>query len=113
MFDILKSRDNFQYMNQRLAYKAFFVVGLSAVSGFLLSTLEPPPTAPLIELIVSVPLALLLWSVFHLVEPANPSRKWVIAELTVVPVVWLLLMLALGVWLFHVWEPYYEHQTTL
>jgi len=50
---------------------------------------------------ISVGLAVLVWCVFRLVEPRRYSRKWAIAELMVVPVVWVLLMVAVGVWFYH------------
>jgi len=84
--------------------KVFGVVGLSCVAGPLLAAqFEDSFLSLSFDAIVSISVALLVWSVFHLVEPKDHGRKWTIAELTVVPLVWLLLMVTLAVWFHHLW----------
>lgn len=43
---------------------------------------------------ISVGLALLTWSVFRLFRPLHPNRNWRIAEVILVPLCWLVLLLA-------------------
>ena len=55
---------------------------------------------------VSVALGALVWCVFRLIEPRRHGQKWVIAELAIVPIVWLILMLSLVVWFYHLQNDY-------
>jgi hypothetical protein len=97
---------NIQFTSRKSDLKFLAVIGFSAVAGFLLpGRFEYSYHAQFFDAIFSVPLALLVWCGFHLIEPTIHSRKWTIAEFTVVPIVWLLLMLALAVWFHHLWWP--------
>lgn len=95
-----------QFSSRRTDIKVLVVVGFSAVAGWLLPPqFENSYHAVDFDALFAVPLALLVWCVFHLIELSRHGWKWAIAELTVVPIVWLLLMLALDVWLHHLWWP--------
>jgi hypothetical protein len=43
---------------------------------------------------ISVGLALFIWSVFMLIRPAYPDRNWQTAEVILIPLFWLLLLVA-------------------
>ena len=97
---------NIQFTSRKTDLKVLAVVGFSAAAGFLLpARFEDSFLARFFDAILSVPLALLLWSAFHLIEPSKHGRKWTIAEWIVVPIVWFLLMLALNAWFHHLWWP--------
>jgi hypothetical protein len=54
--------------------------------------------------LVTVPAAVLVWAVFELIKPAYFTRnwrRWQIAELWIVPLVWAFLLVAWGIWLHH------------
>lgn len=53
--------------------------------------------AALINAAISIGIALLAWSSFRLVQPAHPNRNWQIAEVILVPLFWLLLLVAADV----------------
>ena len=112
--------NNIQFASRRTDIRVVAVsgfLGFSAVAGWLLASfflvndLEPmQPIGNLdrvqfrvqfFEAIISVSLALLVWCSFLFVRPARYGRKWVIAEWIVVPLVWLLLVLAFDVWVHH------------
>lgn len=106
----------YQFASRRTDIRVVAVsgfLGFSAVSGWLLASfffandplqfvnLDPVQfRVQIFETLISVSLALLVWCSFLLVRPARYRRKWVIAEWIVVPLVWLLLVLAFHVW-FH------------
>lgn len=110
---------NIQFASRRTDIRVVAVsgfLGFSAVVGWLLASFslaaDPMPFVNLdraqfrlqfFGTIISVSLALLVWCSFLLVRPARYSRKWVIAEWIVVPLVWLLLVLALNAWVLHLW----------
>jgi len=110
--------NNIQFTSRRTDFKILKVVavlGISALAGFVLALLYegiyPEPFVPIgfavffWEAIVSVPLALFVWCSFLLIRPGRYSRKWVIVEWIVVPLVWLLLVLAFDAWVHHLWLP--------
>ena len=80
---------------------ALVCVGVSALAGCLLPTPFEDSHERVFDAALSVALAVFVWCGFHLFEPRRFSRKWAIAELTVVPVIWLLLMLMFAVWFYH------------
>ena len=93
---------NIQITSRKTDLKVLFVVVFSAVAGFLLpSHFEISYYARFFDAVFSVPVALLVWCAFHLVEPRRHSKKWTVAEFMIVPLVWLLLMVALDVWFHH------------
>jgi len=99
---------NMQFSSRKADQKVLIVLlclGIPALVGCFL----PPPFAGLLALlfdvVLSVALAVFVWCVFHLIEPRRHSQKWVIAELTIVPAIWLLLMLAVAVWFYHLNMP--------
>lgn len=53
---------------------------------------------------ISVGLALFTWSVFRLIRPVHPNRSWRIVQAILVPLCWLLLLLALDGWLVQLWN---------
>lgn len=54
--------------------------------------------------LVAVPLGVLVWAVFELFKPSSftPNwRRWLIAELGVVPILWLVAIIVFAVWWQH------------
>ena len=97
---------NIQFTSRKTDLKVLAVVGFSAAAGFLLpAQFEDSFHAQFFDAIFSVPLALLVWSAFHLIEPSSHGRRWTISELIVVPIVWFLLKLALDAWFHNLWWP--------
>jgi hypothetical protein len=78
-----------------------FCLGFSAFVGYLLPTPFDDSHAQLFDAGVAVILGAFVWAVFHLIEPRRHGQKWMIAEFTVIPFVWVLIILALGVWFYH------------
>lgn len=107
--------NNIQFASRRTDIRVVAVsgfLGFSTVVGWLLASFfdvnELEPFLPIgrlqfFETVLSVSLALSVWCSFLLVRPVRYSRKWVIAERIVVPLVWLLLVLAFDVWVLHFW----------
>lgn len=91
---------NIQFTSREMDYKflaALAALASFAAAGIFLGLLMPRGGqihAPWIFAAVSVGFALLVWSVFRLVEPSRYTRGWKIAEITVVPLYWLALILA-------------------
>jgi len=93
--------------------KVLLVVLVSAVAGFLLPLqfdnryrdISDFYNIQLFDFIFSVPSALLVWCVFHLIQPSRHGRKWTIAEFIVVPIIWLSLMLAFDSWVHYMFQP--------
>lgn len=99
---------------------AFGSLALSAFVGYLLPTpTDYPPNSveywPLtaycgtrfLDALIAAALLVLVWGVFRLVEPGRRySRTWVVAKAVGIPVVWLLLVIALGFWFSHLHEEY-------
>lgn len=78
-----------------------FCLGISAFVGYLLPTPFDDSRARLFDAAISVILGGFVWAAFRLIEPRRHGQKWMIAEFTVVPLVWVLLMVAIGVWFYH------------
>jgi hypothetical protein len=81
---------------------ALGMAGIFAIAGVFVGCLMPWPLneihyAPLIFAAISVGLASLVWSLFRLIEPVHYDRAWTVAEITLVPLYWLLLLLAVNV----------------
>lgn len=76
---------------------AVAILGLSALAGNLLPTPINAPHIQLYDALVTVPIWVFVWSLFHLFAPVRPySPKWQTATLTATPFVWALLVVALG-----------------
>jgi len=102
---------NIQIFSRETDRKALFILfglGVPALAGSLLPTPFEDSHARLFDAVLSVALAIFVWSGFRLFEPKRYSHKWAIAERTVVPVLWLLLMLAFAVWFYHLDQAKYE-----
>jgi hypothetical protein len=83
-----------------------FLVGslflaVPAFVGFLLPTPFEDSHARLFDAALSIAVALGVWCGFRLVEPSRYSRRWAIAKVTAVPLVWLLIILGFAVWFHH------------
>jgi len=78
-----------------------FCLGLAALVGCLLPTPFEGSQARCFDAGLSVALAVFVWSAFHLIEPRRYSPKWMIAEFTVIPALWLLIILAFAIWFYH------------
>jgi hypothetical protein len=102
---------NIEFYSRETGQKILLILvclGVSALAGCLLPTPFEDSSARLFDAALSVALAVSVWCGFHLIKPRRYSQKWAIAELTVVPIVWLLLMLALAVWFYHLEQARYE-----
>ena len=81
---------------------AVTVLGLSAVAGCLLPAPILINVSHMVfyDALITIPIWVFVWSVFHLVAPANPysrnSHKWQVAMLAAIPTAWALLVAALG-----------------
>ena len=96
---------NVQLTSRKTDLRVLLVIVFPAFAGFLLSMLfEDFPQALLCDAVISIPLALLVWCAFRLVQPSHHSQRWTIAEFTLVPIIWLLLMLAFVAWSHHLWQ---------
>jgi hypothetical protein len=99
------------FYSRETGQKALLIVGclgVAALAGSLIPTPFDDFHPRLFDAALSVALAVFAWCGFHLFEPRRFSRKWAIAELTVVPVIWLLLMLVFAVWFYHLEQARYE-----
>jgi hypothetical protein len=81
---------------------AFGVIGLLAVAGISSEVVMPGSFqaanfAPAILIIVSIGSAAFVWSIFRLIRPVRANRGWQIAEMVLVPLYWLVLLLAADV----------------
>ena len=63
---------------------------------------HPAPEAPdiirLLDGFIAAILLVLVWSSFRLARPGRYNHKWAVAEAVVVPLIWALLVAALGFW---------------
>lgn len=61
------------------------------------------------EVILSILLPLLVWSILRLMRPIRYSRNWTVAEFTIVPIVGMMLMLAFNAWFLQIYlhSPYF------
>jgi hypothetical protein len=92
---------NIQFTSRETDYNFLIPLALLAsfgAAGVFLGLLMPTHgqihEAPWILAAISVGVALFVWSVFRLIEPAHYNRGWKIAEVTLVPLYWLVLVLA-------------------
>lgn len=76
------------------AIRLLLLIGFPTVLGFLVSVPIGWADDPGMTTVLSPFLALLAWSVFHLIEPVRHGRKWEVAEFIVVPIGALLLILS-------------------
>lgn len=74
---------------------------LAAAVGSALPVPSPYERIQLARGLISAILLVLVWSAFRLVRPERRSRKWKVAEAIAVPLIWALLLAALGLWLSH------------
>src|SRR5438477_336503 len=84
---------------------------LAAVTGLALPTPAPLDHIEIFDAFITTLLIILVWAAFHLVRPAGWSPKWSVAEFIAVPAVWLLLVVALAVWFYHLhgeWDIHIE-----
>jgi hypothetical protein len=86
----------------------FLIVG-GVVWLFTLLSCGSDFRLPLINSIISMGVALFVWSIFKLIEPRRYSRNWQIAGFIFVPLVWLLLVLASDVGIHNVFQAYREN----
>jgi hypothetical protein len=111
-----------QLLSRETDWKVLIVVVsllFSAFVGYLLPTPTVQPTLsvseypPLtvycgirfLDALLTTALLVLVWAVFRLLEPGRRySRTWVIAKTVGIPVIWLLLVIALGFWFSHLHE---------
>jgi hypothetical protein len=72
-----------------------------AFAGFI-GWLLPVPIASegvaLVDGLIAAMLLVLIWGVFHLVQPCRPSRRWLVADLIAIPAIWILLIAVLALW---------------
>lgn len=89
---------NIQLISLQPALRLLMLVGFPTVLGFLvwapISWSNPWFDPVDVATVLSPFLALLAWSVFHLIQPVRHGRKWEIAEFIVVPIAALFLILS-------------------
>ena len=80
---------------------------LAATIGLALPTPSPEQsdTFQLLEGLISAMLLVFVWGGFRVVRPRWYSQRWTVAEAIVVPVVWGLLVAALGFWFYYLQAP--------
>lgn len=92
---------NFQFTSRETDSKILAALGFLglAIAGFVAGGFIPMPSnqevnrMPWILAAISVGLALLVWSIFRLIEPVRPDRNWKTAAVTLACLTWLVLML--------------------
>jgi hypothetical protein len=112
-----------QFLSRETDWKVLIAFGslvFSAFVGYLLPTPTGyPPGSPdyppltayfgirFVDALIAAALLALVWGVFRLLEPGRRySQTWVIAKTVGIPLVWLLLVIALGFWFSHLHEEY-------
>ena len=96
---------NVQFTSRDTDYKFLAALALLtsfAVAGIFAGLFMPTGfggihEAPCILAAISVGLVLFVWSVFRLIKPAGYDRNWQIAGIVLVPLYWLLLLLAVDI----------------
>jgi hypothetical protein len=81
---------NIQLTSLQPALKLLLFVWLATVIGILVSPSDEIQLIPYetgLVILFSVALAVLAWTIFHLIQPIRHGRKWEIAEYFAVPVV--------------------------
>ena len=84
-----------------------FCLALAAVTGSLLPEPEPADNIRILDAFIAAMLLVFVWAGFRLARPLRCRQRWVIAEVITVPLLWLLLIIALGIWFAHLrsaWE---------
>ena len=93
--------------NIGIATSAICALALAALIGFALPAPGPCDAIPLLDGFIAAMLLLFIWGSFHMARPSRYSQGWAVAEVFVIPLVWGLLVAALGFWLHHLksaWE---------
>jgi hypothetical protein len=111
-----------QFLSRETDWKVLIPLGsllFSAFVGYLLPTPTVQPTLSVLEYppltaycgmrfldaLIAAALLVLVWGVFRFLEPGRRySRTSVITKTVGIPVVWLLLVIALGFWFSHLHE---------
>lgn len=93
---------NIQLTQRETAFLAIATaIGYFAMAGWAGWLITPrsfgEDQLPLVNIVISLALALFAWSTFKLVEPLRYSRNWQIVQLIFVPLVWLLLLATIDV----------------
>ena len=83
------------------------ILGAAALVGFFFIP-TPIESARFVGPFLTVIFIPFTWGAFRLVRPSRYGRAWLIAEFIVVPVLWLLLVIALGIWFGHIGGPVIE-----
>jgi hypothetical protein len=89
------------FVRQQLIMKTFLVVCLFLLAG-VIGYFLPTPISPhlpgyfqsvrYVDAAVSALLGVLVWSVYHLVEPVHYGKRWLILRATVIPTAWFFLI---------------------
>jgi hypothetical protein len=87
-------------------------LAVAALIGYLtmawgIGCLLAPPQYGMMQLtlingVISLAIALLVWSTFKLIEPLRYRRNWQICKFIFIPLVWLLLLAAIDVGIHYV-----------
>ena len=107
-----------QLYSRETGQKALIILlclGFPALVGYLLPTpllTEDVPRIQLIDAGIAVALGVFVWGVFCLIEPRRHGRRWLIAKLVGIPIIWLILVLILAVWFHRLHESYFEFYET-
>ena len=74
---------------------------LVVVAGLVLPDPVPVASSGLFGVVIATGLMVFVWGGFHVVCPARWSRHWTVAKFIAVPLGWLLLVVAAGLWFSH------------
>jgi hypothetical protein len=72
---------------------------VAAIAGYVIPTPLENLTGRLLNAGISLGLAVLVWGCFRLFEPGRYSYGWAVAKLIAVPLLWLVLFLAVIIWI--------------
>jgi len=76
-------------------------LGVAAAVGAFLLEPAPAENIRLLGGLIAAILLVFLWGVFRLLRPTRYRQSWVIAEFITIPLLWLALVTALGIWFAH------------
>ena len=116
-----------QFSLRQIDWKVLIPLGSLIFAAFLGYLLPPPTEYPpnpagyppltvyfgmrFVDGFITMALLVLVWGVFRLLEPGQRySRTWVIAKTVGIPLIWILLVVALGFWFAHLHEEWFRQK---
>jgi hypothetical protein len=91
--------NNVQFWSRATDWKILIAtgaLGFSAIVGWILPDPVPQEDLRLVNSILVAGLGLLVWGVFHLIQPLRHRWRSSAREIIIVPATWLLLVVALA-----------------